>query len=205
MVGRFTEYSIIQEQRRGPNESQLILAAQKGDQRAFNHLVLMYQDVVFNLAYRMSGEIELAIDIAQNTFLLAYRSMPRFRNGSFRSWLFGITVDACWDKLRRRKWRRVLPIQSENRLDEILLSLRDRLSPHIMPVQLYTRNELEHSIQPALNLLDPDQRAVVVLVDLQDMDYQEAAQVLRISIGTAKSRLARGRERLRQILIHHEA
>jgi RNA polymerase sigma factor (sigma-70 family) len=179
------DYSIIRKQRKSSNENQLVLAAQEGDRGAFNDLVLIYQEAVFNLVYRVLGETESAENITQNAFILAYRRLTHFRNEMFRSWLFRIATNACYDELRRRKRHPFLPIEPEDRTEE----------------QLYLRRESEQTIQSALDLLDPDQRIVVVLVDLQEMDYQEAAQVLRVPVETVKRRLARGRERLRQIMI----
>jgi RNA polymerase sigma-70 factor, ECF subfamily len=197
-------YPIIQEQRGNLYESQLVLEAQKGDLRAFNELVLIYQDVVYNLAYRILGDEDSAEDITQDTFLSAYRNMPRFRNGSFRSWLFRITTNACFDELRRRKRHPILSIESEDGPEEDSLSFYDQSLHQISPEQSYLRREMAETLQQALNSLDPDQRSVVVMVDLQDMDYQEAARVLHIPIGTVKSRLARARVRLHRDLFHQD-
>lgn len=185
-------------------EAHLILAARKGDQEAFNELVLLNQDAVYNLAYRLSGEADLAEDITQDTFLIAYRSLPGFRNGSFKSWLIRIATNACYDEFRRRKRHPVAPIETEDRSEENLIARYDWPVPQLSPEQWIMQHEFEQTIQQALNMLDPDQRVVVVLADLQEMDYLEVAQVLRIPIGTVKSRLARGRRVLRQLLIQED-
>jgi RNA polymerase sigma factor (sigma-70 family) len=184
----------------GLNEVDLVSAAQKGDLQAFNQMVLLYQGRIFNLALRILGDEDSAEDIAQNTFLVAYRSLPGFRNGSFRAWLFRMCTNACYDELRRRKRHPVLSLEYEDEADERLLPLYDLPGSNILPEKESERHELEQVIQQALNRLDKDQRAVVVLVDLQDFDYQEAAQVLGVPIGTVKSRLARARRRLRFLL-----
>src|SRR5512143_282723 len=88
----------------------LVLAAQKGDLESFNQLVLSYQDRIFNLAVRILGDVDLAEDITQNTFLSAYRCLPRFRNGSFHSWLYRIATNACYDEYRRRKKHPVMSL-----------------------------------------------------------------------------------------------
>ena len=195
-----TEYTTTWASLIGLNEIGLVLAAQKGDLEAFNQLVILYQDRIYNLALRILGDEYLTEDITQNTFLIAYRSLPGFRNGSFRSWLYRITVNACYDELRRRKKHPVLSLEDEDRTEERLLPLYDFPTPISSPGEEYERLELEEVVQQALSWLDAGQRAVVVLVDLQGFDYIEAAQVLGIPIGTVKSRLARARLRLRHLL-----
>ena len=182
------------------NEADLVLAAQKGDLEAFNQLVLSYQDRIFNLAARILGDNDLAEDITQNTFLTAYLNLPRFRNGSFRSWLYRIATNLCYDVHRRHKRYPVLSLENEVLAEERILPLHDFSGSSIMPEMEVERRELEQVIQQALNRLDADQRTIVVLIDQQDFDYAEAAQILRIPIGTVKSRLARARLRLRQLL-----
>lgn len=198
------EYPIVRQHSVNPDESHMVSAAQKGDMGVFNELVLIHQDAVFNLAYRIMGDADAAEDITQNVFLIAYRKLSRFRNGSFRSWLFRITSNACIDELRRRKRHPILPIETEDQTEENLLPLLDWPVQQTSPEQWYARRELEQVVQNALNTLVPDQRAIVVLVDMQDVSYQEAAQILRLPIGTVKSRLARGREHLRRILFYKE-
>ena len=182
------------------NEADLVLAAQKGDLEAFNQLVLSYQDRIFNLAARILGDNDLAEDITQNTFLTAYLNLPRFRNGSFRSWLYRIATNLCYDVHRRHKRYPVLSLENEVLAEERISPLHNFSGSSIMPEMEVERRELEQVIQQALNRLDADQRTIIVLIDQQDFDYAEAAQILRIPIGTVKSRLARARLRLRQLL-----
>ena len=182
------------------NESDLVSAAQKGDLEAFNQIVLIYQDRIFSLAIRMLGDEDSAEDITQNTFLAAYRSLSGFRNGSLRSWLYRITTNACYDELRHRKSHPVLAFEFEGEAEERLPRGYDLSNSSPSPEKEYERHEVEQTVQQALNRLDADYRAVVVLVDLQDFSYQEAAQILRVPIGTVKSRLARARLQLRSQL-----
>jgi RNA polymerase sigma-70 factor (ECF subfamily) len=159
--------------------------------------VLSYQDRIYNLAVRILGDQDSAEDITQNTFLTAYLNLPRFRNGSFRSWLYRIATNACYDVHRRHKRYPVVSIESEDLAEERFLPLSDYSSSNTLPELEVERHELEQVVQKALSHLDVDQRSVVVLVDVQDIDYQEAAHILGIPIGTVKSRLARARQHLR--------
>jgi RNA polymerase sigma factor (sigma-70 family) len=195
-----TRYAAIHESSIGLNEADLVIVAQKGDLQAFNRLVLFYQDRIFGLAARILGEEDSAEDITQNTFLTAYLNLPRFRNGSFRSWLYRIATNACLDELRRHKRYSVLSLENEDDAEERLSPLYDFPGASILPERETERHELEQAGKQALNQLDADRRAVVVLVDLQDFDYQEAAQILGVPIGTVKSRLARARLQLRHLL-----
>ncbi len=181
-------------------EADLVRVAQKGDPEAFNQLVLSYQDRIFNLAARILGAEDAAEDVAQNTFLSAYLNLPRFRNGSFRSWLFRIATNLCYDEHRRHKRYPVLSIENNDLSEDTLLPLSDFSSSSVFPEAEVEKLELEQVVQHALNLLEDDQRAVVVLVDIQEFDYSQAAHILGIPIGTVKSRLARARVRLTQLL-----
>jgi len=195
-----TSYLSAQERGISLNEADLVLAAQKGDLEAFNQLVLSYQDRIYSLAARILGDHDLAEDITQNAFLTAYLNLPRFRNGSFRSWLFRIATNLCYDVHRRHKRYPVLSLDNEVLAEERISPLHDFSGSSIMPEMEVERHELEQVIQQALNRLDADQRTIVLLIDQQDFDYAEVAQILRIPIGTVKSRLARARLRLRQLL-----
>jgi len=182
------------------DETALIRSAQRGDLDAFNRLVLHYQDVVFNQAYRMMGESEAAEDAAQETFISAFRNLRSFRGGSFKAWLLRIVTNACYDELRRRKRHPTTSLQPlDNEDDEIETPrwLRDHSE---MPEEQLERDELGSAIRHCLDDLPPEFRAVVILVDIQGLDYSEASAVTQKPIGTIKSRLARARMRLRDCL-----
>ncbi len=181
-------------------ETDRVILAQKGDLESFNHLVLAYQDRIFSLAFHILGDADLADDIAQNTFLAAYHNLPQFRNGSFQSWLFRIATNACYDELRRQKRHPALSLDAEEQEEERLILPNEFPGVSISPEKAYEKLEIEQSIQKALNQLVAEQRAVVVLVDLQGHNYQEAAEVLGIPVGTVKSRIARGRMQLSHLL-----
>ena len=182
------------------DEAALILDATQGDLNAFNRLVLAYQDLVFAQAYRMMGEVESAEDATQEAFISAFRSIRSYRGGSFRAWLLRIVTNACYDELRRRKRRLTTPLEPIDAEDEEIESPRWMADPGETPEDRTERLELDRAIQNCLESLAPDFRSVVVLVDLQGLDYIEAAQVIDKPVGTVKSRLSRARLRLRDCL-----
>ena len=183
---------------RGVAESRALEAAQRGDPAAFNELVLMYQTSVFNVALRTLGHPEDAADAAQEAFLAAYRAIAEFRGGSFKAWLLRITVNTCYDLLRRKQRR---PSTS---LDVILeesgeqTTFADRT---VGPERAALGAETLSSVEQGLLMLPDDQRTIVVLCDIQGLSYEEAAEIEGVALGTVKSRLSRARSRLRQFLI----
>ena len=181
------------------NEESLIHQAQQGDIVAFNRLVLQYQEMVFNVAYRIMGDPAVAEDVAQETFITAYQSLRTFRGGSFKSWLIRVATNRCYDELRRRKRR------PQTSLDEIMdenESFAFLRSPGEGPEAHQQRVELALVIERCLKELPDDQRIVTVLGDVEGYDYQEIATITRVSLGTVKSRLSRARAKLRDCLQH---
>lgn len=182
------------------DENSLIRSAIKGDLDAFNRLVLAYQDVVYNQAYRVLGDAQMADDATQDAFIAAYNNLRKFRGGSFKAWLLRIVTNACYDELRRQKRR---PTTSLEPLDD---SGDEIESPHwlmdasAVPESQVERDELGRAIQHCLDELPVDFRVVIALVDIQGMDYAEAATVIGTPLGTVKSRLARARLRMRDCL-----
>lgn len=182
------------------DEQALIQAARQGDLDAFNQLVLTYQDLVYNQAYRMISEPDAAEDAAQDAFISAFRNLGSYRGGSFRAWLLRIVTNLCYDELRRRKRRPTLPLEPTDQDDEEIESPRWMADPGEGPEEFAERSELAQALEGCLAGLTPEFRSVVVLVDMQGMDYTEAAQVIGAPLGTVKSRLARARLRMRECL-----
>jgi RNA polymerase sigma-70 factor (ECF subfamily) len=182
------------------DETALITEAQNGDLDSFNHLVLEYQQMVYNQAYRVMGETNAATDATQEAFISAFRKIKSFRGGSFKAWLLRIVTNACYDELRRRKRRPTTPLTPVDDYDEEIESPRWIADPGESPEDSAARQELAEAIQHCLNELSPDFRTVVVLVDVQGMDYAEAAEIVGKPLGTIKSRLARARNGLRNCL-----
>lgn len=183
------------------DESGLIEAARRGDLDAFNRLVLAYQDLVYTQAYRMMGDVEAAEDATQEAFISAYQHINSYRGGSFRGWLLRIVTNACYDELRRRKRRPTIPLEPLDAEDEEVESPGWLADMAELPEESAMRAELRRAIQRCLNELSVEFRTMVVLIDVQGLDYQEAAQVAGAPVGTVKSRLARARMRLRDCLL----
>jgi RNA polymerase sigma-70 factor (ECF subfamily) len=182
------------------DEAALIRAAQQGDLDAFNRLVLAYQDSIYSQAYRIMGEVDAASDATQEAFISAYRNIQSYRGGLFRAWLFRIVTNACYDELRRRQRRPVTSLEPLDDSGEEIESPQWIADPSEKPEEALERVELGEAIQHCLNQLSIDFRTVVVLVDIQGMDYAEVAKIIRTPLGTVKSRLARARLRLRDCL-----
>ena len=180
------------------DEQALIASAREGDVRAFNQLVMLYQSMVYNVAYRILSDADAASDATQDAFLSAFKAMGKFRGGSFKAWLLRIVTNACYDQLRVKQRRPTsslddLPVESDH-------------SPYLhdpaeKPDEFVERQELNHMIQVAISTLPVEQRMVVVLSDVQGLSYKEIAQATGLSLGTVKSRLSRGRARLRDYLV----
>ncbi|HEY1016873.1 MAG TPA: sigma-70 family RNA polymerase sigma factor, partial [Herpetosiphonaceae bacterium] len=179
-------------------ERELIAAGKRGDVEAFNQLVRMYEGRVYGLAYRMLGDAEAAADVAQETFISAYRSLHRFRDGSFAAWVLRIATNACYDALRSRKRRPTTSISSMmHDPDDQPPEFED---PAAGPDQVLLNRELSDEIQRGLLTLPDDQRVVLIMSDIQGFSYEEIAVATDVQLGTVKSRLSRARSKLRDYL-----
>ena len=186
----------------GSDDADLVERHRRGDPSAFDDLIAAYGSSLFTLAFRLAGNREDADDLYQEVLLKAYRALERFRGeASLRTWLFRIAVNAA--KNRARWWSRVkrghavsLDAAEENgRAPSELIP-----DPRPGPEGSTYGHEIHARVQHELGRLSWGQRAVVVLRDVDGMEYREIADTLGISLGTVKSRLARGREALRQAL-----
>jgi RNA polymerase sigma-70 factor (ECF subfamily) len=140
------------------------------------------------------------VDAAQKCFLSAFRNITAFRGGSFRAWLLRTVTNGCYDELRRTKRRPSVPLEPETGDGEEMETPRWLADPSLSPEQKLEAVELEHAIQHCLDALPADFRTVVVLADIQGLDYREVALSAQVPLGTIKSRLARARLRLRECL-----
>ena len=182
------------------DESALIHAAQHGDLEAFNSLVLAYQDILFHTALRILSDEDQASDATQDAFISAFRALNSYRGGSFKAWLLRTVTNACYDELRRKKRRPTTPLEPEMEDGEEMETPRWLADPSASPEQLLDQAELEHAIQHCLDGLPTDFKTVVVLADIQGLDYSDVARTVHVPLGTIKSQLARARLRLRECL-----
>ncbi|MBN2047855.1 MAG: sigma-70 family RNA polymerase sigma factor [Anaerolineaceae bacterium] len=175
--------------------------AQEGDLNAFNDLVLLYQQMAFNVAYRILGDEAAADDATQQAFISAYRHIRRFRGGSFKAWLMRIVTNACYDEIRRVKRHPNMPLEPVNKeWDEEIESPQWLADDSALPEEQFENLELDHAVQHCLENLPEDFRVVAVLVDVEGMDYQEVSDSVGKPLGTIKSRLARARRKLQNCL-----
>lgn len=179
------------------DEVALIRFACEGDQNSFNCLVANYQEMVYNQAYRLIGEADAAADVAQEAFISAYYKLHTFRGGSFRAWLLRIVSNGSYDEIRWQQRHPTTPLMPFGEEGDEIESPAWLADPSKTPEETAECNEQSYALQYALQGLPDDFRTVVILVDLQGLDYAEAAQVLGTPLGTVKSRLARARLRLR--------
>lgn len=183
------------------DEVSLVRDAQRGDLNAFNRLVLEYQDLAYNLAYRMLSDPAAAEDATQNAFLSAYRNLSSYRGGSFRAWVMRMVTNTCYDELRRRQRHPTTPLEPvDEEDDEEIESPRWMADDKPNPEEEVEQGELNRAVQDCLDGLPEDFRAVIVMVDVEGLDYQEVSVATNKPLGTIKSRVARARLRLRDCL-----
>ncbi len=182
------------------DEQELISRSKNGDVECFNLLVEQYQRMVYNLALRMLSSAEAAEDATQDTFLSAYKAIGGFRGGSFKSWILHIAANSCRDKLRVARRSRVVSLDTLMLDPEALPQANNNESPEDYAL----RQELGRFLNEGLAYLPEEQRLVVILSDIQGLSYEEVAQVTRSSLGTVKSRLNRGRTRLKGFLLQRK-
>ena len=178
------------------NEPALIESARKGDIDAFNTLVVAYQHQVYNLAYRIMGDEAAAADATQEAFISAYKHMASFRGESFKSWIYRIVTNACYDELRRRKRRPATSLEGlvEDSDTDVEYDVPD---DSLGPEERLQQRETAAVIQSGIETLPDDQRITLVLSDVEGMSYDEIAEVTSTNLGTVKSRIFRAKERLR--------
>ena len=173
----------------------LLERARDGDLEAFNDLVTLYQDQLFALVVRMVPDRDQASDAVQEAFFSAYRNLTSFRGGSVKSWLNRICVNAAMDQQRAKKRR---PVQPYPELDDE--TWQPPAGIEADPERTAIDGERTRILGRALAEITDDQRAAIVLYDVEGYDYAEIAEMTGVSLGTVKSRIHRGRLALRGLL-----
>ena len=179
------------------DEKQILKRIQAGDRFTFAELVETYQTKVIHISYSMLSDYEDACDAAQEVFVKVFRSAESFRgDSSLSTWIYRITKNVCTDFLRKRKETTVSI--DEEKDDAPKYDIPDTSKS---PEQISERNETQKLVREALSELDTDSRLIITMFDIEGLSYDEIAGVLKIPIGTVKSRLNRAREKLKKILL----
>lgn len=181
-------------------DRELVERARAGDASAFEELVLKYQQRVYNLTLRMTGNPDDAFDLSQEAFLKAWRGLETFHfESAFSTWLYRLTSNACLDFLRAQKRRRTVSLTTEDDDgDEVQIELTD---PAPTPEQAALASEDRWMLTKALDALDDEAREIITLRVINDLSYEKIGEVLGIKEGTVKSRLSRARDKLKKKLL----
>ncbi len=179
------------------DEEVLIQSAQRGDLEAFNLLIVRYQDLLFRIALRMLGDEDSAADAAQAAWLSAFRKINGFRGGRLRTWLARVLVNTCYDAIRRRHRRREVPLLPVNADGNEIEAAHWLADPTPSVEERVDTQEFEKIMHECIQSITPVYRAMLVLVDIEGLSYEEAANVIGVPMGTVRSRLARARMALR--------
>ena len=180
------------------HKASLVRQAQKGNLDAFNQIILLHQDSLYSVAYRILGDPAEAADATQDAMISAFRRFDSFQGGSLKAWLIRIVTNVCYDDLRRQKRR------PTTGLDDLPGGDSDDGAPlpshQPTPEHVMLETELQQAIQDCIRGLGRDQQSVLLLCDVQGMSYQEVAESVNANLGTVKSRLSRARVAVRECL-----
>lgn len=178
-------------------DERLIFAAARGDLDAFNQLVTRHERSVLNLCWRMLGTLPEAEDASQDAFIKAWTNAKTFKGGAVRPWLLRIATNTCYDVLRSKGRK---PTGSLDAMEFETEPDWSTQSNPVDPVRFAETGDLGRLIEAALAQIPDEQRLAVTLCDIQDLPLAEAAEVMNTSVGTVKSRLFRGRAKLRDLM-----
>src|SRR5437879_2989937 len=191
LLGMFTSNS--------QDDRDLVGRARRGDREAFTQLIVQYQVPLYNMALRMVGRPDDAADIAQEAFLRAWEEIRTLREAPFKSWLFQIAANLCYDHFRRGRRYGVMPEDDQTSTSNVVglgVATPD-------PQECAEANERTRLVRDCIQALDHDMRIAIVLRDVNGMAYDEIAAVLRVPLGTVKSRIARARAQVQKRLQQH--
>ncbi len=174
--------------------SGLIKKARRGDGRAFSMLIENHERFVFNVVYRITGNAEDARDVSQEAFIKAFKNFESYDESSaFSTWLYRIAVNTAIDFIRRRK--------KENSIsfEDYIVDEKNQKGDSGIEEKVISKEGVKNIIS-AVNMLDDEFKTVIVLRDMEGMDYKEISDITGLPLGTVKSRLSRGRGKLRQMI-----
>lgn len=189
------------------DDAALIERCLSGDDTAFDQIVQRYQDMVFNLSFRLLGRSDEAVDLSQEVFLQIYRKLSTFRrDAALRTWIYRIVVNRA--KNRQRWWKRRIGEMTAMPLEEAEVSpgwvqrgcSTSMAADPVAPDEALERKELGQILHEAIDKLPFDQRTILLLKEIEGLSYDEISTTLDLPLGTVKSRLARARNSLRSHL-----
>ncbi|MCI0399935.1 MAG: RNA polymerase sigma factor RpoE [Gammaproteobacteria bacterium] len=174
-------------------DQQLIRRVQRGDKKAFDLLVLKYQHRIINLVSRFVREPNDALDVAQDTFLKAYRALPSFRGDSaFYTWLYRIAINTAKNHLVVQSRR---PVEREqDHAENEQIALESALSDIATPEHMLLKDEIQATVLKAIEELPEDLSTAITLREVEGLSYEEIAAVMACPLGTVRSRIFRARE-----------
>jgi RNA polymerase sigma-70 factor, ECF subfamily len=176
------------------DDRDLVGRARRGDPEAFTQLMMQYQVPLYNMALRMVGRPDDAADIAQEAFTRAWQKIRTLRDAPFKSWLFQIAANLCYDHFRRGKRYGVMPEDDQaSNVVGLGIAMPD-------PQERAEASERNRLVRESIQALEPDMRLAIILRDVNGMAYDEIAGVLRAPLGTVKSRIARARAQVQENL-----
>ena len=180
------------------SNSELVKKSQLGDKSAFEELVKRHQDLVFSLSFRLTGNRELANDVAQESFIRAWKAIEKFRGDStFGTWIYRITVNTAWTL--RKKAKKHYSLNIEDTQEPVVID--EKKDPELVAIN----SDLSVVLRKALNQIPLEQRIIVELKNIEGRSHKEIADYLDISVTAAKVRLHRAHQKLRNILEEIEA
>lgn len=187
------------------NEEQLlIVAAQKGDQTAFEQLILQYEATVYDISYKMVKNETDAYDIAQEVLIKIWKQIPKFKGQcKFSTWVYRITYNQCLDSLRKQKRKREISLFRPKEEKEDLYIIEEIDENECVEKQILQK-EYQKVIQEALLEIKEEYRLVLILRDMKGYSYEEIATIAQLSLGTVKSRINRARAALKKVLLKDE-
>jgi RNA polymerase sigma-70 factor (ECF subfamily) len=183
-------------------EVELVKKAQRGDKAAFDRLITMFRQHVVNLCRRYMRNNEEAYDMAQEAFCAAYTALKSFEHKSkFSTWLYRVTVNLCinkLDNLKRRKYFETGSLSADEEKDKKEFDLPDKARRQD---EEYEAGETRRMIMEALESFPAEEKSVIILRDMQELEYEEISGILGIPLGSVKSKLSRAREKLKAKLV----
>lgn len=182
------------------NKDNLIENASKGDIEAFGEIIKEYEKLIYNIAYRMFNNSEDAKDISQDVCIKIYKNIHKCKDYStLKTWIYRITYNTCIDEIRKRKRKTTVTIDDmiETENGEIK---RQLASDVLSPEEKYIQKETIQMVQDSISKLSYEHKSVIILRDINGLSYNEISSITGLSLGTVKSRIARGRESLKNIV-----